>query len=251
MNAVFTEKDLICRNFQIGKFDARKIVPTVTMQIDVDVDKLLTRREELNRNGEVHATIYQYLLKLIADTLVGYPLLFSLFYKGKIISPENLIINVPVSVENHVEYVVIRNPETKSIEEIAVEMQNEIRDIKSGSNMLMQSLIDQQKMNKIRRLLYKWRNYKNPVYFLEKYYGYFPVTNFGTFHISNGTTILSEPIVGALVIGKAEKKLSLVNNSVHETQSISLTLSFDHRVMDGAYAGNFLADLKQSIENVN
>jgi hypothetical protein len=157
---------------------------------------------------------------------------------------------VPVSVDNHVEYVVIRNPETKSIEEISVEMQNGIRDIYSGSNMLMQSLIDQHKMNKIRRLLYKLKNYKNPVYFLEKYYGYFPITNFGSFHVDNGTTVLSEPIVAALVIGNAKKKLSFVDNVVHEANNILLTLSFDHRVMDGAYAGNFLTDLKQLIENI-
>jgi pyruvate dehydrogenase E2 component (dihydrolipoamide acetyltransferase) len=250
MNRVFTEKDLICRNFQIGKFDARKIVPAVSMKMDVDIDIMLKKREELNGKRAVHVTIYQYLLKLIADTLIDYPLLFSLFYKGKIISPENLIINVPVSVDNHVEYVVIRNPETKSIEEISVEMQNGIRYINLGSNVLMQSLIDQHTMNKIQRLLYKLKNYKNPVYFLGKYYGYFPVTNFGTFHVDNGTTVLSEPIVAALVIGKSKKELSFVNNSVHEVNLISLTLSFDHRVMDGAYAGNFLSDLKQSIEHI-
>jgi pyruvate dehydrogenase E2 component (dihydrolipoamide acetyltransferase) len=250
MNTSLTEKDIVCREFQMGKFDIKKIVPAVTMQMNVNIDKLLIQRDKLNKSSAYHITIYSYLAKIIADVIVNYPLLYSLFYKGKIIGSKNLILNVPVSVDNHVEYVVIRNPENKTVEDIAGEIQRGVQDISDGKNMLMQSLIEMGKMNKLQKTLYKLKNYKNPVYFLEKYYGYFPLTNFGTFNVNSGTTVISEPIVAAMSVGKAEKKIVIIDGNMTELKSISLVLSFDHRVMDGAYAGNFLNDLKLHIEKL-
>lgn len=246
-----TKNDLICRDFQIWKFDRKKIVPAVTMQMDINLDQLLLKRDELNKISKVHITIYRFLLKVIADVLVKYPLLFSLYYKKRITENRTLIISVPVSVDAHVEYIVIRNPNNKTLEEIATEMQDGIDKIKNGTNMLMNSLIELSKLNSIQKVFYKMKNWKNPFFFLENYYGYFPVTNFGTFQVNGGTTVLAEPIVSGLAIGKTETKLALVNNEVIKQNIISLTLSFDHRVMDGAYAGNFLNELKQRIEELN
>lgn len=249
MNNDFTEKDIICRDFQIGKFNVKKIVPSVSMQIDVNIDNLLIKRDEINKNSKIHITLYQFLVKSIADVLINYPLLYSQFYKGKIITNRDLLVNIPVSVNNHVEYVVVRNPNEKAIEVVAEEIRKGIEDISNGLNILMQSLIEMSKMNRMQKILYKLINYKNPVNFLHKYYGYFPITNFGTFNIKNGITVLSEPIVAGIAIGKAHKNLFFVNNSIHENTNLSFTLSFDHRVMDGAYAGNFLNDLKNNIES--
>lgn len=250
MNNTFTKNDIVCRNFQIGKFNIKKIVPAVSMRVDINIDNLLSKRRKINEKSIVHVTIYQFLVKVIADILINYPLLYSLFYKSKIIYNSSLLINVPVSVDNHVEYIVVKNPNEKTVEDVALEIQKGIENIKSCSNVLMQSLIDMSKINKIQRIIYKLKNYKNPVYFMNKYYGYFPITNFGTFNVKIGTTVISEPVVSAMVIGKSENRLTLSNSSVRENIFLPVTLSFDHRVMDGAYAGNFLNDLKNYIENL-
>lgn len=249
-NAIFTEKDKICRDFQISKFNVRKIIPAVNMQVDVCVDRLLSKREKMNQYGKVHLSIYSFLLKEIADVLVQYPLLFSLFYKKKIIFNKTLIINVPVSVDNHVEYVCIQNPEKKNYEEIAIELQNGITAIKRNENLLMNALTAINRLNKIGALCYKIRNFKNPVYFLEKYYGYFPVTNFGTFNAVRGTIILSEPVVAGLLIGAMFQRTTADKEHLVNEKIITISLSFDHRVMDGAYAGHFLNDLKNKIETL-
>jgi len=250
VNQNLTEKDIICRDFQIGKFNTKKIIPTVTMKIDINIEKMLIKRNEINTTSSYHVTIYQYLLKAISETITKYPLLYSIFYKGKIIKYSSLDINVPVSINNHVEYIVLRNINTKSLEEIVREMDEGLTDIKSDSNLLMRSLQEMDKLNKLQKVIYKIKNFKNPVYFINKYYGQFPVTNFGTFNINSGTMVLSEPIIAGLAVGKAEKKLIVKDKITVEETILPLTISFDHRVMDGSYAGNFLNELKKYIENL-
>lgn len=246
---IFTGKDKICRNFQMNKFNIKKIVPAVTMQVEINIDRLLLEREEINKTSDIHITIYSFLLKKIASVLIKYPLLFSLYYKNKIIINKTLIINIPVSIDKHVEYVFIKNPEEKSIKEITAELQNGITAIKDGKNLLTNTLIEMDKLNKIQALLYKMRHFKNPIYFLENFYGYFPITNFGTFNVTRGTMVLSEPIVAGLLIGKIKQNVAMYNDSIKEENVITFSLSFDHRVMDGSYAGHFLSEIKNEIEH--
>ena len=246
----FTNNDRIYRDFQINKFNVKKITPAVAMTIEVNVDNLLFKREELNKNSNIHISIYSFLLKEIADILIKYPLLFGCYYKKKIIINDTLILNVPVSVSNHVEYVLIKAPETKSYLEIATELQNGISEIKHGKNLLMNALEEIDTKSKFKGLLYKIINFKNLLYFLKKYYGNFPVTNFGTFNIDNGIAVLSEPIVSALVVGKVKTNVTIKSEKIVKTNIITLNLSFDHRVLDGAYAGKFLNDLKDKIEKL-
>lgn len=248
MHKAFTEKDRICRKFQMNKFDIKKIVPVVTMQVEMNVDRLLSERQTINATSDVHVTVYSFLLKKIASALVKYPLLYSLYYKKKIINSERLLLNIPVSVENHVEYVFIQNPESKSVEEISSELQNGILLIKQGKNTLMNALMEMDKLNGLQALLYKMRCFKNPCYFIEHFYGNFPVTNFGTFDVTQGTMVLSEPMVAGMVVGKIRPNTGNLHDK--EPRCITISLAFDHRVMDGAYAGGFLNELKKEIEQL-
>jgi len=250
MNTTFTEKDRICREFQMEKFDVKKIVPVVTMQIEMNVDRLLLERQKINATSDVHVTVYSFLLKEIASVLVKYPLLYSLYYKKKIITSERLILNIPVSIDNHVEYVFIQNPESKSVKEITSELQKGILLIKQGKNTLMNALMEMDKLNGLQTLLYKMRRFKNPCYFIEHFYGNFPVTNFGTFNVMQGTMVLSEPMVAGLVIGRIRPNATQGNSQDKEPRCITLSLAFDHRVMDGAYAGSFLYELKKEVEQL-
>ena len=250
MNPTFTERDRICREFQMKKFDIKKIVPVVTMQVEMNVDRLLLERQRINATSDVHVTIYSFLLKKIASALVKYPLLYSLYYKKKIITSERLILNIPVSIDNHVEYVFIQNPESKSVEEITVELQKGLLLIRQGKNRLMNALMEMDKLSGLQTLLYKMRCFKNPRYFIEHFYGNFPVTNFATFNVTQGTMVLSEPMVGGLVIGKVKPNEMSENSLNKGPRCITFSLAFDHRVMDGAYAGGFLNELKKEIEQL-
>ena len=83
---------------------------------------------------------------------------------------------------------------------------------------------------------------------INEHYGNFPVSNFGSFHIPNGILALSKPVVAGLCIGEMNTFLKMKEKEIVTVEYIPLTLSFDHRVVDGAYAGNFLNDLKNLLE---
>ena len=236
-----TQKDIQFRQFQIRKFNRRRMVPAVNMTIRIEADKMLDLKERWNTHDarREHITVTHVILKAIADTLARYPVLYSYFDRGRIVANGELVMNIPVDVESHVEYIVIHAPETKSLEEIATECRKEIGLIRAGKGTYFKFITFMTDMSLFTKLGYLFNHGK--VYaFMQENYGNFPVSNFGSFHINSGTVTLSQPMIGGLCIGAIEKEES--------RQLFSLTLTFDHRAVDGAYGGKFLNEVKMLLE---
>lgn len=79
--------------------------------------------------------------------------------------------------------------------------------------------------------------------------GTFTITNFGSAGIEFGTPVINYPEVAILGLGMMQKKLIMVNGEIIEHKFFPLSLSIDHRVIDGAPAGYFLNRIKELIEN--
>lgn len=84
--------------------------------------------------------------------------------------------------------------------------------------------------------------------------GTFSVTNFGTFQSVTGTPIINQPEVAILGIGTIKKKPAVIETpqgdaAIAIRQLMVLSLSYDHRVIDGALAGMFLQRIMQYLEN--
>lgn len=79
--------------------------------------------------------------------------------------------------------------------------------------------------------------------------GTFTITNFGSAGIEFGTPVINYPEVAILGLGMMQKKLVLIDGKVVEHKFFPLSLSIDHRVIDGAPAGYFLNRLKELLEN--
>jgi pyruvate dehydrogenase E2 component (dihydrolipoamide acetyltransferase) len=77
----------------------------------------------------------------------------------------------------------------------------------------------------------------------------FSVSNLGMFGIDQFTAIINPPEAGILAIGAAEAKPTVVDNDVKIRQRLRVTMSCDHRVIDGATGAQFLKTLRQLIEN--
>ena len=135
MQSALTQRDQIFRHYQINKFKREGIVPTVTMTIQIDVTRMLQLKDIINAGGvfSSHITITHIVTKAVADTLKDYPLLFCFFNGKEIIENQDLAINIPVDVENHVEYIVIHNPDSKPLSVIAEEIADEWQRIHSGN----------------------------------------------------------------------------------------------------------------------
>ena len=83
--------------------------------------------------------------------------------------------------------------------------------------------------------------------------GTFTITNFGTFNNIFGTPIINQPQVAILGVGAIKKQVAVIETESGDTIGIRhkmiLSLSYDHRVVDGALGGMFLAKIGEYLEN--
>ena len=83
--------------------------------------------------------------------------------------------------------------------------------------------------------------------------GTFSVTNYGVFGSLFGTPIINQPEVGILGVGAVTKKPVVVENNGIESIAIKpmmyLSISHDHRLVDGMLGGKFLQSIKNTLEN--
>lgn len=81
--------------------------------------------------------------------------------------------------------------------------------------------------------------------------GTFTITNYGVFGTMVGIPIINQPQVGILGIGAARKRPVVINDAIAIRFIAYLTLSFDHRIIDGALGGQFLEAVIQHLQNVD
>ena len=79
--------------------------------------------------------------------------------------------------------------------------------------------------------------------------GTFTITNPGQYGGLIGTPIINQPQVAIMAMGGIKKRAVVINDAIAIRPIIMLSLSFDHRVIDGAVADQFMADIQQQLEN--
>ena len=79
--------------------------------------------------------------------------------------------------------------------------------------------------------------------------GTFTITNPGQFGAQFGMPIINQPQVAILGVGAIEKRPVVVNDAIAIRPMAYLTLGYDHRIIDGAVADEFLSNVKNTIEN--
>ena len=131
MQMTATHTDRMFRRFQIQKFDRKLMVPAVTMTMNVDATRLLETKQKLNgqRIAIPRITVTHLVVKAVAAGLVNYPILYSFFNGSRIIDNPELVLNIPVDIENHVDYLIVRNPDSKTLIDIARECEHELEKI--------------------------------------------------------------------------------------------------------------------------
>lgn len=77
----------------------------------------------------------------------------------------------------------------------------------------------------------------------------FTISNLGMFAVDGFTPIINQPNAAILGVGRIQEKPVIVDGEVKVRSMMSLSLSFDHRIIDGAPAAQFLTDLKNVLEN--
>lgn len=210
---------------------SKKVSPHVTSVIEVDVTRLVNWRKKVKdqffKQEGINLTYMPAITEATAKALKAYPLVNSS------VDGYNIILKKPINIG------------------IAVSL--------NDGNLIVPVIHDADKLNlsglasQIDTLAAKARENKLAPDSIQG--GTFTITNFGTFKSLFGTPIINQPQVAILAVGYIEKKPAVVETPEGDTIAIRhkmyLSLSYDHRIMDGALAGAFLRSIADELENWN
>lgn len=210
---------------------SKKVSPHVTSVIEVDVTRLVNWRKKVKdqffKQEGINLTYMPAITEATAKALKAYPLVNSS------VDNYNIILKKPINIG------------------IAVSL--------NDGNLIVPVIHDADKLNlsglasQIDTLAAKARENKLAPDSIQG--GTFTITNFGTFKSLFGTPIINQPQVAILAVGYIEKKPAVVETPEGDTIAIRhkmyLSLSYDHRIVDGALAGAFLRSIADELENWN
>jgi len=195
----------------------------VTNMIDADVTSLFWLREKEKKIAEakkVHLTFIPFVMKAVIVSLKKHPLLNASLEGEEIIIKKYYNISIAVDTENGLIVPVVKGANEKDIFQLAEEIQ---------------SLAEKARIRKLDLMDVKG--------------GCFTITNLGTFGTRYFTPIINYPESAILGMGKIEDKLVIEENKTVIRKILPLSLTYDHRIIDGAEAAKFLNDLKDYLED--
>ncbi len=197
----------------------------VTTVHKVDMTRVAKIRER--NKAEVQArhgfslTYLPFVARAAVEALRAYPLANASIEGNNIVYHNDINIGIAVALENGLIVPVIRNADEKNV---------------LG---LQRSIVDLSTRARSRQLKPE-----------EVQGGTFSITNFGSFGSLFGTPIINQPQVAILGVGAVEKTPVVLDGDAIAIRSICLIgLTFDHRLIDGAYADQFMMKLKSALEN--
>ena len=214
---------------QIRKTIARRLaqsigpIPTFYLTTEVEMERTWEAREELNRRGSGDAgkiSFNDIILKATAAALKAHPACNAWWQDDRIRYWNEVHLSVAVAVEDGLITPVVRNADRKSLREISAE----VKDLAGRARE--------------RRL--KPEEYTG---------GTFSVSNLGMFDIEHFTAIINPPEAGILAVGSIVEQAVVRAGAVVPGRRLRLTMSCDHRVIDGATGAAFLRTLKGMLEN--
>lgn len=208
---------------------SKQVSPHVTSVVEADVTDLVFWREKnkeafQDKYGE-KITFMPFFIEATASALAEFPMVNSSVDGDKIILRKNINIGVAVAKpDGNLIVPVVKNAEQRNLVGLTKEMN---------------------------RLAVAARNNKLSADEIQG--GTFTITNFGSFRNIIGTPIINQPQVGILATGSIEKKPAVIETPTGDAIAIRhkmfLSLSYDHRVVDGALGGAFLRKIADILED--
>ncbi len=194
-------------------------IPSVTQTVKVDITELLALRERLKECG-ARISINDMVMKATAMALKDNPHMLVSYSDGSVIEHEQVDLGMAVALDEGLIVPVIRGADKLSLSELAYRA----RDLAARA--------------------------KNGTLKMEEYQGStFSVSNLGMFGVESFTPIINQPNAAILGVCAAEKELALSDAGELMNRSVMrLSLTYDHRLMDGAVAARFELAVKEYLE---
>lgn len=192
----------------------------VTENMEVEMDAFVKAREELSAVLKVKPSYTVLLLKCVAAALRDFAELNAAIEENKIIIYDTVNINIAVETPVGLITPVIRDVDKKDIKQLMEEYQD---------------IITRSRNNKL-----KEKDFMG---------GTFTVTNLGMYNIDSFNPIINPPQVAILGVNRIVEKPLVKDGKIEIHKVMTLSLTFDHRVIDGALAARFLNGIRGYLEN--
>jgi pyruvate dehydrogenase E2 component (dihydrolipoamide acetyltransferase) len=206
----------IAQRLSQSKFTA----PHFYLNMDVVMDDVIKARKDINANNDIKISFNDILVKAVSMAIKKHPDINASWLDTHITLHSDINIGVAVSIDSGLVVPVIKNADLKSFSQISSETKMYID--KSKSNKLQPSDWDSNT---------------------------FTISNLGMFGIDNFTAIINSPDACILAVGAIKEKPIVKDGAIAVGNIMSLTLSCDHRVVDGVVGAKFLQTLKNMLES--
>jgi pyruvate dehydrogenase E2 component (dihydrolipoamide acetyltransferase) len=191
---------------------------------EIDVTKIAVLRakskDEFERRYETKLTFMPFFVKAAVEGLRAFPTLNASLDGTNIVIHKDINIGIAVALEWGLIVPVVKNADEKNL---------------LGIQRTMNDLAERARSKKLKPE--------------EVQEGTFSITNPGVFGGLFGLPVISQPNVGILGLGAIEKRPVVVDDAIAIRSMCYVTLSYDHRVVDGAVAHQFLHQVKETLEN--
>ncbi len=206
--------------------ESRRTSAHVTSFMEVDFTETARLRDKLkgdylNRDG-VKLTFLPFIIKAVIEGIKKWPIINSAVWGDQIVYKKDINIGVAVALDWGLIVPVVRNADEKSLLGIA----------RAVNDLGERARSKQLKPDEVAG-------------------GTFTITNPGVFGGLIGTPIINQPQVAILGIGVIKKRPVVIDDAIAIRQIGLIGLSFDHRIIDGAVADQFMATVRDVIESAN
>lgn len=200
--------------------ESKSTVPHFYVTADCRVDELITLRRNVNESSTVKVSLNDFVLKAVAGALVEVPDANAIWNGDSIRRYDGVDIAVAVAVDGGLLTPVLRDVHTASLSAVAAQTADLAGRARDGK-------LQQRELEG----------------------GSFSVSNLGMFGVTEFSAILNPPQSGILAVGGAVQRPVVVDGELSVGTVMTVTLSADHRVIDGAVAATWMAAFVRRVEN--
>jgi pyruvate dehydrogenase E2 component (dihydrolipoamide acetyltransferase) len=209
-------RKVIAKRLGESKFTA----PHFYLTMEINMEVAMAARNAINTEGEVKISFNDFVVKACASALKKHPMINASWLGDKIAIHNVVNIGVAVAVPDGLLVPVVNNADLKSLSQINAE-------VKELAKKAKDKKLQPQEMTG----------------------NTFTISNLGMFDIEEFTAIINPPDACILAVGSIIEKPVVKNGAIVVGHTMMVTLSCDHRVVDGATGAQFLQTLKAILEN--
>lgn len=199
---------------------SKQTAPHYRVQIDAELDALLTVRKQINdANSDAKISVNDFIVKACASALMKMPALNVQFDGEQVSYFNDADISVAVAIDDGLITPIVAKANQKGLMAIS----NEMRDLATRA-----------KLNRLKPHEFQG--------------GSFCISNLGMYGIKQFDAIINPPQGAILAVGTGDQRAVVKNGELAVATVMSLTLSSDHRIIDGAVAAQFMSILKGYLE---